>query len=246
MIKKEEVAQFYDNFAGHQLGVSFNERHILLFRELKQLGLTARSNVLELGCGIGVMTSLIARQVKQGQVEAVDISPVSVAEAKKRLKQQQNVHFVVVDLNCFESSRKDFDIITLLDVLEHIPEEDHAELFLKIGRLMHRQSVLFISIPTPDSIVYEKLHFPENVQVIDQELRVDILISRAYQAGLELEFFKTIGIWAANDYQQLVFRKKIEYNNDRISSHRSLPGKIIHRLLLWKEGKMLARNYRRH
>lgn len=245
-MKKEVVKQFYDDFVGHQLEVSFNERHLLLFRELKKLGLSPDSNVLELGCGIGVMTSLIAKQAKKGLVEAVDISPGSVAEAKKRLRQQHNVRFVVADLKHFESSRTDFDIITLLDVLEHIPEEDHADLFVKISKLMHRQSIFFISIPTPDSIVYEKLHFPENIQIIDQELSADLLISRAYQAGLELDFFRTIGIWAANDYHLLAFRKKIEYTNERLSSRRSLFGKTIHKLILWKERVMLSRNYNMH
>lgn len=245
-MKKEEVKQFYDNFIVHQLEVSFNERHLLLFRELRKLGLSTYSKVLELGCGIGVMTSLIAKQADLGFLEAVDISSVSVAEAKKRLKQQSNVHFVVADLKHFESSRTDFDIITLLDVLEHIPEEDHADLFVKISKLMHWKSVLFISIPTPDSIDFEKLHFPENVQIIDQELSADLLITRAYLADLELDFFRTIGIWATNDYQLLAFRKKIEYTNDRISIHRSFMGKAIHKLMLWKERFILSRNYRLH
>lgn len=244
MTKTEEVKTFYDNFVGHQLEVSFNERHILLFRELQQLGLSKHSNVLELGCGIGVMTSLIARQAKHGFVEAVDISPGAVAEAKKRIKHQHNIRFVVADLKLFECSRADYDIITLPDVLEHIPEEDHAELFVKISKVMHQKSVLFISIPTPRSIVYEKLHFPENVQIIDQELNADILISRAYQAGLELDFFRTTGIWAANDYQLLAFRRTIEYTNDRISSHRSLPGKAVHKSVLFAERLFLRQNYR--
>ncbi len=246
MTEKEEVKQFYDKFVGHQLEVSFNERHLLLFRELRQLGLSAYSSILELGCGIGVMTSLIAGQARHGFVEAMDISPVSVAEAIKRLKRQHNVHFVVADLLHFESSRTDFDLITLLDVLEHIPEEDHADLFMKISKLMHGQSALFISIPTPASIAYEKLHYPGNVQVIDQELSVDLLISRAYQAGMELDFFRTVGIWAANDYHLLVFRKKRAYTNDRISSHRSLLEKTIHKLKCWKERKILSGNYHGH
>ena len=246
MTEKEEVKQYYDDFVAHQLDVSFNERHLLLFKELKLIGLSAYSTVLELGCGIGVMTSLISRQANHGLTEAIDISPGSVAEAKKRIKRQNNVHFVVADLKHFDSSRTDFDIITLLDVLEHIPEEDHADLYVKISKLMHRKSVFFISIPTPDSIVYEKLHFPENVQIIDQELRAEILITRAYQAGLELDFFRTIGIWATNDYHLLAFRKKVEYTNERISSKRSLIGKVFHRMMLWKERRMLTHNYRLH
>jgi trans-aconitate 2-methyltransferase len=246
MTEKEEVKQFYDDFVGHQLEYSFNERHLLLFRELRKLGLSAKSTVLELGCGIGVMTSLIAKLANRGLIEAVDISRGSIGEAKKRIKLQQNVRFVVADLKQYESGSPEFDIITLLDVLEHIPQEDHACLFVKISNLMHRDSVFFISIPTPHSIVYEKLHFPENVQIIDQELSADLLISRAYQAGLELEFFRTIGIWAANDYQLLAFRKKIDYTNDRISNRRNLFWKVFHKMVLRKERFLLSRNYRMH
>jgi trans-aconitate 2-methyltransferase len=243
-MKKEEVTQFYDDFVSHQLDVSFNDRHILLFNELGNLGLSAGSSVLELGCGIGVMTSLIAGVAQNGFIEAVDISPESIAEAKKRIKRQAKINFVIADLKCYTSSRSNFDLITLMDVLEHIPEEEHEELFKKISKLMHNDSVLFISIPTPHSIVYEKLHHPENVQIIDQELKADHLMNRAYLAGLELDSFRTIGIWAANDYQLITFRKKIEYTNERMSDKRSLLSKILHRTRLWQKKLLLSRNYR--
>jgi trans-aconitate 2-methyltransferase len=243
-MKKEDVSRFYDDFVNHQVKFSFNERHLILFKELKQLGLSRKSSVLELGCGIGVMTSLIAGVAKEGFIEAVDISPESIAEAKKRIKYQDLINFVVADLKHFESSRKNFDFITLLDVLEHIPKEDHDELFKKISVLMHKDSVLFISIPTPHSIIYEKLHFPQNVQIIDLELKANELVNRAYLAGLELDFFRTIGIWASNDYHLIVFRKKIEYSNERASDKRNLVRKVIHRFSLWKEKALLSRNYR--
>jgi trans-aconitate 2-methyltransferase len=245
-MKKEDVTRFYDDFVNHQVKVSFNERHLLLFRELKRLGLSRKSSVLELGCGIGVMTSLIAGIAKNGFIEAVDISPESIAEAKKRIKYQALINFIVADLKHFESSRKDFDFITLMDVLEHIPEEDHSLLFEKISLLMHKDSVLFISIPTPHSIVYEKLYLPENVQIIDLELKADQLLDHAYKAGLELDSFRTIGIWASNDYHLIVFRKKIEYTNDRVSDKRKLICKIIHRIKLWQEKSLYSRNYRQH
>ena len=242
----EEVKQFYDAFVDHQLKVSFNERHLMLFRELKHLGLSSASSVLEVGCGIGVMTSLIASVAINGFIEALDISPESIAEAKKRIKRQEMINFVIADLTHYESSHREFDFITLMDVLEHIPETDHDELFMKISHLMHGDSVLFISIPTPHSIVYEKLHHPENVQIIDQELRADKLLVRAYHAGLELDFFRTIGIWSTNDYHLIAFRKKIEYSNDRISNKRKFILKAIHRIRQWKEKSLLSRNYRLH
>jgi trans-aconitate 2-methyltransferase len=245
-MKKEEVTRFYDEFVRHQLEVSFNHRHLLLFRELKQLGLSSNSSVLELGCGIGVMTSIMAGVARNGFIEAVDISPESIAEAKKRIKKQEMIKFVVADLKHFESSRKDFDFITLMDVLEHIPEEDHDELFKKISGLMNDGSVLFINIPTPHLLAYDKLHFPGNVQIIDQELLADQLISRAYQAGLELDYFRTIGIWAANDYHLIAFRKKIGYSGEKLSLKQGLISKVISRISYTIKKSLLSRNYNLH
>lgn len=243
-MNKEEVTRFYDAFAPQQLAVSFNERHLLLFRELKQLGLSSNSSVLELGCGIGVMTSLMAAVAQNGYIEAVDISPESIGEAKKRIKRQGMINFVVADLKPFESNRREFDFITLMDVLEHIPEEDHDSIFGKISMLMHTDSVLFISIPSPHLIAFDKLYFPQDVQIIDQELRADQLINRAYKAGLELDFFRTVGIWAANDYHLIAFRKKISYTAEKLSDKRNLLHKAIHRICSWKEKALRSGNYR--
>jgi trans-aconitate 2-methyltransferase len=242
-MKKEEVTRYYDEFVKHQLEVSFNDRHLLLFRELKNLGLSSGSSILELGCGIGVMTSLMAGVAKNGFIEAVDISPESIAEAKKRIRNQEMISFVTADLKHLESSRKDFDFITLMDVLEHIPEDDHDELFMKISSLMHSGSVLFINIPTPYLLAFDKVHFPGNVQIIDQELMADQLISRAYRAELKLDFFRTIGIWTENDYQLIAFRKEMKYTGDKLDSGRNLFCKIIRRIRMWREKSVLSGNY---
>jgi trans-aconitate 2-methyltransferase len=242
-MKKEEVRRFYDDFVKHQLEVSFNHRHLLLSRELKRLGLSSGSSVLELGCGIGVMTSIMAEVVRNGFIEAVDISSESISEAKKRIRKQEMIKFVVADLKHFESSRKEFDFITLMDVLEHIPEEDHDELFKKISGLMHDNSVLFINIPTPHLLAFDKLHFPGNVQIIDQELMADKIIGRAYKAGLELDYFRTIGIWAANDYHLIAFRKKIGYTGEKLSLKQGLISKAVGRISYTIKKSFLSRNY---
>jgi trans-aconitate 2-methyltransferase len=244
MINKEDVTGFYDAFASHQLKVAFNPRQSLLFQELKSLGLSSGSSVLELGCGIGVMTSLIAMVARNGFIEAVDISPESVAEAQKRIKHQGMISFIAADLKHFESKRQNFDFITLMDVLEHFPQEDHDSLFRKISQLMHDGSALFISIPSPHSIAYDQAHFPESLQVIDQELHSNQLINSAYQAGLELDYFRTISIWSSNDYQIMVFRKVILYRNDHVNKKCNLFCRMIRRIRLWLERSMLSKNYR--
>jgi trans-aconitate 2-methyltransferase len=244
MMNKEEVAGFYDAFVSHQLKVAFNPRQSLLFNELKNLGLSSGSSILELGCGIGVMTSLIAMKVRKGYIEAIDISSESIAEAQKRIKHQEMINFIVADLKFFESKRQNFDFITLMDVLEHFPQEDHDDLFRKISQLMHDSSALFISIPSPHSIAFDRTHFPENLQVVDQELLSDQLINCAYQAGLELDYFRTLSIWSSNDYQVMVFRKEIAYQNESIYEKRNYFCKMIRLIRLRFERYLLSKNYR--
>jgi ubiquinone/menaquinone biosynthesis C-methylase UbiE len=75
MSVQHDSAAYYDNYVSHQLKVAFNERHWFLFRRLQDEGITVDSNVLELGCGIGVNLYLLSTVVKQGQITGADLSP---------------------------------------------------------------------------------------------------------------------------------------------------------------------------
>ena len=229
-----QIASYYDDFAAHQQKVSCNERHITLLKKLKELGMNKSSSLLELGCGIGTITSLISKVVRNGFVEAVDISPKSIELAKKHLQCDQVV-FKTANITSFKPEKDSYDFVTLFDVLEHIPMEDHASLFKLISNYMRDNSLLLINIPNPDYVEYDKKHHPESLQIIDQALPAEFIIKNGHDAGLKLKFFNTYSIWVKDDYQLISFQKARPFDENKLSENRNIIEKIIHKLSVMKD-----------
>ena len=81
-MKKEDIAEFYDEYVQRQLAIGANERLISLYKRLIAIGLNSSSRILELGCGVGIFTKLLSKKITSGLIEAVDLSEKSVAVAK--------------------------------------------------------------------------------------------------------------------------------------------------------------------
>lgn len=81
-LMEQKVAQFYDEFANNQIKIGVNSRHLSIIDKLIQSGLKPHHRVLEIGCGIGTVSHLIAKKTPKGKVLAVDISPKSIDQAK--------------------------------------------------------------------------------------------------------------------------------------------------------------------
>ena len=94
-MRKSEVKKYYDNYITEQYSIGVNDRIFMLYEKLKSLGLNSSSDVIELGCGIGVVTHLIRKTVTLGQIESVDISGESIEFAKEK------INFEAWSLNVF-------------------------------------------------------------------------------------------------------------------------------------------------
>jgi len=195
----QRSADFYDAFVGYQQDTGINDRIASLYGRMRRLGLHARSNVLELGCGIGALTLLIARTVTRGAVEAVDLSPASV-EAARRALAGTPVRFATGDAVTYRPASAGWDFITLFDIIEHIPEERHEALFRNVAGCMGDATLLLINVPGPETIEYDRRHHPERLQAVDQPVRPAALAARLEAAGLRLVRYEAYGIWMKDDY----------------------------------------------
>lgn len=208
MENREEIGKWYDGFAGRQEKTSVNLRHYRIMGFLTDSGLTSHSRVLEIGCGIGTLTGLLARYLRKGEIVAVDISPRSVEIAKKRLEHAGNVRFMVSDMTDF-SHPAQFDFIVLPDVLEHIPVSQHPDLFRTLADHMHDNSLIFIHIPHPRAIDYLRKNSPDQLQIIDQAVEAGTLIADATANGLMLVDYNSYALFdRENDYAAITLRKK--------------------------------------
>jgi trans-aconitate 2-methyltransferase len=205
--EKEKVVSFYDQFAEKQQKTGINSRHLSILDKVKAAGLQSDHRILEVGCGIGTVSHLLATQVKNGSVLAVDISPESIEKAKKLWKSQSNLNFEVSDMSDFEKKGQTFDFFIFPDVLEHIPVDQHFRLFQNIQKHSHPDSVIFIHIPAPRYLQWMIDNEPAKLQVIDQPLDSGDLIKNITANGFFLEKMETYSLFfEEKDYQYFIFR----------------------------------------
>jgi SAM-dependent methyltransferase len=82
----------------------------------------AGSRVLEVGCGVGAQTVLLARRSPGAEIVSFDVSPESVAAARARVRRAglSNVTCHEADLFALPFAARSFDHVFVCFVLEHL------------------------------------------------------------------------------------------------------------------------------
>ncbi len=219
---KEEVEKFYNTFKEHQNKLGVNIRHRTIFKNLKKAGLKPDSKVLEIGCGIGTVSSLILKFISQGKFVGVDISNESIALAKKLNSNYHNAEFLVNDMSEFKHALK-FDVVVLPDVLEHIPVEQHHNLFKVIASVTAENAMVIINIPEPHCLNWARVKHPEKLQIIDQSLSMQDLLNNSYPHGFELYSMNSYALqYTEADYTAVILKKNGWPKNYQIKDKVSL------------------------
>lgn len=198
------VSTFYDGYGAADFKKGLNERHLFVCNKLVEHGMNDNSSVLELGCGVGIITRLISNKVTSGKIVSSDISPESI-EISKSHNKASNIEFDVSDIVNFKREGQSFNFITLFDVMEHVPEQEHEAIFKNLRTLMTEESKVLVHVPTYENIIYSQTAYPERLQIIDQPLKVEDMVTRAAKAGLRLQKMELSNIWHECDYQLFVF-----------------------------------------
>ena len=207
MTEQENIKSFYDDFVSNQNKIGVSVRHRLIHKKLISIGLNNQSNVLEVGCGIGTVSSLIIPSIQKGHFLGCDISPKSIEIARK-LNPQSNAAFLVTDMSDFSSEFK-FDFIVFPDVLEHIPVDQHFNLFKNISAVCKDNSKLLINIPEPNSLEWIRQNKPELLQIIDQSLSMQDLLNNTYPHGFQVQSITPYAIHTDQpNYLSIVLVKK--------------------------------------
>jgi SAM-dependent methyltransferase len=101
-----------------------------------------RGDVLEIGCGTGNFTGLLARHATS--VTAADLNPEYVDAARRRWKYDDRLTFY-----CCDATKTDwgseFDTVVLLDVLEHV--QDDMEFLRTLRNALRPQGALIVKVP---------------------------------------------------------------------------------------------------
>jgi len=124
-----------------QHGMADDHQIMLMLDELE---LDDTSNVLDLGCGPGLISGYIQKKINCRLV-GLDISPVAIQRAVAQFGHQNpNLQFLVGDMTSYESKNELFDAILLIDT--HYFIEDFLSMIPKLlGRLKEGGKIAIFS-----------------------------------------------------------------------------------------------------
>ncbi len=107
-------------------------------------------NVLDFGCGSGVLSYMLAQESFSVTACDVEFSPLHLVQ--KKIDFPNDIDFIEGDILDMELPKNSFDIIFALDVLEHIDSiETYIVLFEK---LLKPDGVIVVSGPT-ENVLYK-------------------------------------------------------------------------------------------
>jgi len=156
------------------------------YEELKRIArvyANGAKNVLDAGCGTGNILRSI--NIKRGI--GIDVSPAMIKIARERNADRKNIEFFSSNIASFQTREK-FDLILLMDVIEHLTDPKAVILSLKNLSSNTGRIVITMANPLwePILILGEKLglKMPEGPHY---RLPGDQLITMAKTSGLRLE-----------------------------------------------------------
>lgn len=110
--------------------------------------LTPKTDVLDLGCGLGRMDRVIAPRVRS--LVGVDVSPEMIRQAQARLAEQSNVRFLAVSGSDFQGVEPaSLDLVFSHIVLQHVPREVAASYLRDALRVLRPGGDFVFQVPEP-------------------------------------------------------------------------------------------------
>ncbi len=148
------------------VNLSAAKRNIKVIEQLfSQIDINNLKNVLEVGCGIGVLSKYLVE--KYGwKVTGIDLDPEQIKIAKKTHRENENLNFLEADATKLPFMDNEFDLVLSVDALHHIPNRNKT--FDEINHVLKSNGFYILvdialpkffgkfSIPVDDAISYMK------------------------------------------------------------------------------------------
>lgn len=137
------MAQSYGNKQKHESQNPIQRALIHRFKSqaIRLVHQVAPRTILEVGCGEGYMLDALGRGGVTAALHGVDFSQAAIADARARLGARAELE--ARDARELADDGRTFDLVMMLEVLEHIP--DPAQMLPILERLTRRH--LLLSVP---------------------------------------------------------------------------------------------------
>jgi ubiquinone/menaquinone biosynthesis C-methylase UbiE len=185
---EQQLQNEFNRWAEQGEGPKMENHHLdITEKTLRRMDLHAGERVLDLGCGSGWATRLLARLVGDGphgagQVVGLDISDEMVRQARAASKDFDNVMFIQGSAAQIPWEENFFDKVLSVESFYYYPDQDRA--LAELFRVMAPHGCLFILINLYKDNEYSlqwvpKLKVPVHVRSAAEY--VDLLKSHAFE-----------------------------------------------------------------
>jgi ubiquinone/menaquinone biosynthesis C-methylase UbiE len=121
----------------------------IYFPYFKSFELDGSENILDFGCGGGVSSKVLAKQLdEKGSLTCIDLSDYWVKKAEKRLIRYPGVKIRQGDIREMDIPESSFEVITIHYVLHDILPEIRQEIASRLSDILKPDGRLFIKEPT--------------------------------------------------------------------------------------------------
>jgi len=182
-------SQHYKKYSNSQTERALKHLNNILFNKT--------DTVLDIGCGVGEITEIIASKVSQGNVLGIDISKNMINYAQNHYANISNLNFKTADVLDFTAPNS-FDCITSFNALHWVTDHDKMLKNVKIS-LKPDGQILFLMAhgkkePPIDDIVFKDTWKPYLTRLHTfrkkmSELNYDKLLHDNGFKKIKLEFF---------------------------------------------------------
>jgi len=197
------VPDFYDEFVGYELTYLRhpNRRHRRVREYLRPLLARNPRAALDVGCGIGLMSGWLDKRIPR--VVGIDISPRSIEVCRQLYP---GLDFRVCALPNDHLPDGPFDLVTFIDVLEHLPRSALRLVFERVGEVTTDDAVVAINIPSRLYAQKDDIHR----QIIDEAVPVDEIVAAAARIGMEPLTIARYDVDSANQYVFCAFSRSYD------------------------------------
>lgn len=154
--------------------------------------------IVDVGCGYGLLSNLLALTSQERDVIGIDLSPKRIGIAQRTVKDRKNIKFLLQDANSLKL--EECDVFLMSDFLHHIPYQHQEELLAACYQRLSKKGLLIIE--EVDNRPYWKYQF---------NIIVDVLLNLRRR------------IYFRNSSQYLELLSRIGFEIKTETAHKGLP-----------------------
>jgi len=209
---RENVVSYYDEHVQHKLNdyIKVNPRIEYGWKTIRKFAPANPRNILEVGCGMGNISSRMHKYWPDATITGIDISTLSIQIAQK-LFGDDKLSFKETILTPDTFKDEQFDLIIFMDVYEHIAVSDRPDVHAALLKLLRNKGRIILTVPTPHNLKWSLVNKPETMQPVDEHISYEIIGKLAADTDTEVMLYELKSVWNVGDYAHIVLEKNDDF-----------------------------------